>query len=446
MAALILTVGRSSTEKGSRYIENNIVVDSQVSESSMNKLYQMGEIFGRGFAAGLQKNMPEALDIQGQNMIPLGLLQQIMNLDNSISPTSGDMPCLPALGGNDMAYKINRTVTVDGQRKWIRANTEQEYFEKVVQLMGGKTAEPQTERHPFPEYAQRWFDVYGKPAVATVTALTYQRQIDRYLTPAFRDKSVEEITTADIQALFNTMGDCAKETKNKVKTVLGMIMSCAVEDGLIVRNPMLSKRLRVSGKKSTDTLTYSVEQMQYLVSHIGTVAAAQDRAYIALQSLHPLRLEEVLGLKWKDIDLEANHIYIRQVVTHPDRNQPEVKEPKTETSVRRIDLSLEAKKYLVVGEPDSFVVGGDKPLSYTQVRRMCARIQKQTGFSESITPIRFRTTVLTDLYDQTKDIKLTQAAAGHATADMTLKHYVKGRTSTAPCEHTITNLYTSVPN
>ena len=73
-------------------------------------------------------------------------------------------------------------------------------------------------------------------------------------------------------------------------------------------------------------------------------------------------------------------------------------------------------------------------------------IQKQTGFSESITPIRFRTTVLTDLYDQTKDIKLTQAAAGHATADMTLKHYVKGRTSTAPCEHTITNLYTSVPN
>lgn len=222
-------------------------------------------------------------------------------------------------------------------------------------------------------------------------------------------------------------------------------MSCAVEDGLIARNPMQSKRLRINGRKSTDTLTYSVEQMQYLVSRIGMVAAAQDRAYIALQSLHPLRLEEVLGLKWRDIDLEENHIYIRQVVTHPDRNQPEVKEPKTETSVRRIDLSLEAKKYLTVGEPDSFIVGGEKPLSYTRVRRMCNRIQKQTGFSESITPIRFRTTVLTDLYDQTKDIKLTQAAAGHATADMTLKHYVKGRTNGSQCKNTITDLYTAAP-
>ena len=344
-----------------------------------------------------------------------------------------------------MAYKINRTVTIDGQRKWIHADNEQQYFEKVVQLVGGKTAESQTEKHPFPEYAQKWFNVYGKPAVATVTALTYQRQIDKYLTPAFSEMNVEDVTTADIQALFNSMGDCAKETKNKVKTVLGMIMSCAVEDGLIARNPMQSKRLRINGRKSTDTPTYSVEQMQYLVSHIGMVAAAQDRAYIALQSLHPLRLEEVLGLKWRDIDLEENHIYIRQVVTHPSRNQPEVKEPKTETSVRRIDLSLEAKKYLTIGEPDSFIVGGEKPLSYTQVRRMCNRIQKQTGFSERITPIRFRTTVLTDLYDQTKDIKLTQAAAGHATADMTLKHYVKGRTNGSQCKNTITDLYAAAP-
>ena len=49
------------------------------------------------------------------------------------------------------------------------------------------------------------------------------------------------------------------------------------------------------------------------------------------------------------------------------------------------------------------------------------------GFNENITPRRFRTTVLTDLYDMTKDIKQAQAAAGHTTAAMTLKHYVKGR-------------------
>lgn len=57
---------------------------------------------------------------------------------------------------------------------------------------------------------------------------------------------------------------------------------------------------------------------------------------------------------------------------------------------------------------------------------MCNRIKRDTGFPESTTPIHFRTTVLTDLYDQTKDIKLAQAAVGHTTSAMTLRYYVKG--------------------
>lgn len=82
-------------------------------------------------------------------------------------------------------------------------------------------------------------------------------------------------------------------------------------------------------------------------------------------------------------------------------------------------------------------------MSYTQVRRMCDRIKKDTEFSENITPIRFRTTVLTDIYDQTKDIKLTQAAAGHTTADMTLKYYVKGREDIASATTAVGTVYTA---
>lgn len=410
------------------------------------KLEQYGEIFGKGFARGANKNPAATLEMRERNMLSWGRLHlPATHLDNTTYTANGDMPCFLQEGENNMAYKINRPVTIAGQKKWIHANTEQEYIEKVFQYYTDSNSAPApSEKRPFNEYAQKWFDTYAKPSIATVTANTYQRQINKYLIPAFTGKSIQEITTDDVQALFNSMGNCAKETKQKVKVVLNMILTSASEDGLIVKNPMQSKRLRINGKQSTTTETYSVEQMQYLVSKIGNVAGEQDRMYIALQALHPMRLEEVLGLKWRDIDLENNLIYIRQVVTHPDRNQPEVKEPKTATSVRSITLSTEAKKYLSVsGHPDSFVIGGEKPLSYTQVRRMCNRIKKDTGFGESITPIRFRTTVLTDMYDQTKDIKLTQAAAGHATADMTLKHYVKGRTNAATNENTVTLLYTA---
>ena len=97
------------------------------------------------------------------------------------------------------------------------------------------------------------------------------------------------------------------------------------------------------------------------------------------------------------------------------------------SSVRTIDLAPQIRAFIPKGPSDAFIIGGDKPLSYQQIRRMRGRIKKDTGFNDDIVPRRFRTTVLTDLYVQTKDIKQTQAAAGHTTADMTLKHYVKGR-------------------
>lgn len=252
--------------------------------------------------------------------------------------------------------------------------------------------------------------------------------------------AIEDITTDEVQCLFNSM-DTAKATKDKVKIVLNQILEAARDDKLIADNPLKSKRLRITGTASKATQPYSVEQMRYLVQHIGDIQNSVDRAYMAIQALHPLRLEEVLGLKWGDVDLEHMTLSVNRAVTHPTRNQPEVKDTKTRSSTRTIGLSPLAVTYLEHGKDDDFLFGGSSPLSYTQVRRMCDRIKRETGFSESITPIRFRTTVLTDIYDQTKDIKLTQALAGHTTADMTLKYYVKGREDIAHATAVVGTVY-----
>ena len=325
--------------------------------------------------------------------------------------------------GSDMATKINRTVVINGVKRWIHANTEQEYADKLIKLYSGETT---SAAHDFRSYALNWFDVYSKPAVATVTANTYERQLTKYLIPHFDGIPVENICVDDIQRLFNSM-NCTKATKDKVKMVLNMILNAAVEDGLLAKNPMKSSRLKITGKASKTTDVYSVEEMQYIVDHIHDLQSPVDRAYIALQALHPLRLEEVLGLKWEDIDTENMVIHVRRAVTHPDRNQPEIKETKTEGSVRDIALSSVALGYLSPGNPSDFIIGGCKAFSCMRVRRMCSRIEKDMRFDGKITPIRFRTTVLTDIYDKTKDIKLTKEAAGHRTENMTLKYYVKGR-------------------
>ena len=150
-----------------------------------------------------------------------------------------------------------------------------------------------------------------------------------------------------------------------------------------------------------------------------------------------------MGLAPKDVDTDSSTIQIQRAVTHPSRNQPEVKDTKTDGSHRTVGLSTLALPYLQIPSEGKFIFGGNKPLSYMQVRRMCWRIQRDTGFSENITPIRFRTTVLTDMYDQTKDIKLAQAAAGHTTSAMTLKYYVKGRETSSKAAAAVDKLYSA---
>ena len=204
-------------------------------------------------------------------------------------------------GGKRMPAKINRSVVINGTRKWIRANSEQEYAEKLMKLsVSGMEKIQWSERHNFGEYAENWFAVYSLPNIETATAATYCRPLKRYLLPAFGDKAVEDITTDDIQSLFNSMTG-TKATKEKAKMVLSMILEAAVEDGLLPRNPLNSRRLKITGEASKVTKKYTVEQMRFLIRNLGNVRNPTDRAYLALQSLHPLRLEEVLGLKWEDV-------------------------------------------------------------------------------------------------------------------------------------------------
>lgn len=234
---------------------------------------------------------------------------------------------------------------------------------------------------------------------------------------------------------------CRPRQQRKAKLVLNQI-DAAVEDGLLLKNPLKSKRIRIKGAASRETPPYRVEQMRYLVQHIPEIENPIDRMYLAIQAMHPFRPEEVLGLQAGDIDTERMGIHVRRAVTHPNRNQPEIKDTKTGGSKRTIALSSAALPYLCM-DGGRFLFGGDKPLSYTQVRRMCNRIKKDLKFEENITPIRFRTTVLTDLYEQTGDMKLAQAEAGHTTPAMALKYYVKGRKASEQAAAAIQRIYTA---
>ena len=345
-----------------------------------------------------------------------------------------------------MGYKINRKVYIHNQLRWVHANSEQDYADKIgfLYLMGQTSiAVPSVqEKHNFTEYAWNWYNIYSKPNIEEVTAITYKRQIQNCLVPAFGEMFIEDITTDLVQKLFNDMAG-KKDTKNKVKIVLNQILNSAVEDGYLAKNPLKSNRIKVTGEASEATKPYSVEQMQRLVQGIPRMKKENDRLFTALIACHPLRLEEALGLMWDDIDFENSCMRIQRAVTHPDRNRPVVKPPKTKASMRTIGMS----KVLIglleqMTIRSGFILGGENPLTYTQVRKICERIEEDLAFGERITPRRFRTTVLTDIYNETKDVTVTKQAAGHEmNSPTTFKNYVKGRQSSNTSAYVIDSLY-----
>ena len=74
--------------------------------------------------------------------------QEPRHLDNCIAQSD----CMPSLeGDSEMAkHKINQYITINGVKRWITADTMQEFAEKVIKLSG--TA-PEPQKHPFDEYA-----------------------------------------------------------------------------------------------------------------------------------------------------------------------------------------------------------------------------------------------------------------------------------------------------
>lgn len=79
-----------------------------------------------------------------------------------------------------------------------------------------------------------------------MTGLTYRQQLQYHILPLFKGRTIEKITTADVQTFFNQMGDdVTTATKNKARSVLNMIFNQALDDGFITKNPLDSRSLRM---------------------------------------------------------------------------------------------------------------------------------------------------------------------------------------------------------
>ncbi|MBE5793474.1 MAG: site-specific integrase [Clostridiales bacterium] len=348
----------------------------------------------------------------------LGASDAFVNLDNCTNNQS-ESSDISKEENNDMSRtRIRHNLVIghapDGKpiTRWINGYTMQEIIENGAALLrpAGVQEAPETRNAPaFRQYATSWLSLYKTHTVRHTTYSEYASILQKHLIPAFGDLPVTEITTDKIQQLLNDKREYASKTLHEIQMVLGMVLEGAVEDGLIPRNPAKSKRLRNPSTKKKERLALTEEQVADILNHLPTLKQKRDQRYLALLIYTGMRREEVLALRWEDVDLENGLLHVRRAITFKG-NLPVIGETKTQKGKRTIPLHPDLLQWLTHEENNVEYVMQDNVTSST-MKRTWERIKSEINVYGA-TPHCFRHTFTTVCRRSGMDEKTMQVIGG----------------------------------
>jgi integrase len=191
------------------------------------------------------------------------------------------------------------------------------------------------------EHLRAWLSGYVATNCSPRTYDGYSSIIERHLIPALGGVQLKNLTP---QAISTYYGKAVKKlsarTVHHQHRVLSQSLKYAVKQGFLGRNPAELVDPPRPEKRRMRTLTPS--EVEVLLE------AAKDSLYyeiIYTAISTGLRQAELLGLRWRDIDLDMCSISVSQVL-YKRGGVCEFKEPKTEHSRRRIAMTPKLALFL----------------------------------------------------------------------------------------------------
>jgi integrase len=186
----------------------------------------------------------------------------------------------------------------------------------------------------FGEYAREWLRGYGETNLKYSTWNGYRSLLENHL-QAFLDQRLDQISRPDLKELVfaKQKSGLAAATVTRIKALVSSILSHALEDGHIMANPAsgLGRHIKTKDRKADVNFLTREEARAFLE----VVERHYPRHYpFFLCALRTgLRLGELLGLEWGDVDFRGGFIEVRRAHV-----KGRVTTPKSGKS-RRVDMS-----------------------------------------------------------------------------------------------------------
>lgn len=235
-----------------------------------------------------------------------------------------------------------------------------------AELLSGGWIDPEAGRVPFPAFAAAWID--ERPGLRPKTIQLYRYLLRAHLQEAFGSATVAGITEADVRRWRANMlsAGVTPVTAAKAYRLLKSIMTTAVDDGLIRRNPCRIKGASV--EKSPERPILTISQVYALADAIGP----RYRALILLACFCGLRWGELAGLQRADIDCDRRTVRIARQLCEVAGRQPFLAPPKSDAGKRTVSIpSLIAAD--ISSHLDAFTQPGADALVFTSPHGMPLR-------------------------------------------------------------------------
>lgn len=237
-----------------------------------------------------------------------------------------------------IVIELNR---VNGKRKqkWFTVHGEKKDAEKFLteklrELDTGTLID--SKNINVRQYFNYWYEQHCLTKLSPTTYESYRRNLDNYILKELGHIKLEELQPMHLQTFYTK---CSKKgLSNRTILYFHRIIHCALKQAMkwqfITRNvadcvdtpkPKKYKAMYLNDKEITD-LIKSIKNTDIYIIVMIAIATGMRRG-------------EILGLVWKNVDLENAVIKVTQAL-YPIKRGLAILPPKTETSIRNISIPL----------------------------------------------------------------------------------------------------------
>lgn len=327
-------------------------------------------------------------------------------------------------------------VSIDGRRmshgSASRADCQAWVRRTLDQIDGGMTYEGRS--LTLSAYLDEWIGV-KRNAIRASTAFQYEKLIHLYIVPGLGKVKLKDLTLRTVNLFYQRLVAQGSGISNVRYThrVLHAALEQAARGGMIVRNPAHGAVVPKHPHREMQMLN---EQEAGLL--LMAAGASRYRSLYHLALVTGMRLSELRGLKWDDIDWHRGTLTVkRQMQDVPGRGPKEIA-PKTRSGTRSILLGertmselreqkkrLEAERVTCAGWQDKGLVFPSSigtAFAKTDVQRDYWRTLKLAG----VRRIRFhdlRHTAASLMLNHGVPAIVVAKILGHANAGITLTIY-----------------------